>query len=322
MIKIREILMKKTKKATLKAYLWTPVMMITLYLLASIIFLVIFKDVATVIFFAMLALIFTISMILFAFLPTKGKRVVRIINVFLISALLFGLACILGRQNFQIEGFFFYLLTGTFGGVIVHFGMGKIIGPLLTGRSWCSWGCWTIALLDMLPYKKSQGWKKGSIRFLKYIYFFGTLAMVAIMVFVFKYIIHDPNQVPGQPGTIRAFYWFLVGNGLYYLIGLVMTIAMKDNRAFCKYLCPVSLLLKFSNLFSVLRIKGDKEKCTNCSQCVDQCMFNINIPEYHNGGERVTSSECVMCMHCIDACPTGTLKTSVGFDVVRKDRLM
>lgn len=128
------------KKAGFIAYIAAPIMTILMYLIASTVFIVLFNDMATVSFFIILATIYTINMCLYAALPGRGKTVVRMINLFLISLLLFGLASVLGRQNLQVEGFFFYALTGTFGGVIVHYLVGKILGPLLTGRSWCSWG--------------------------------------------------------------------------------------------------------------------------------------------------------------------------------------
>jgi polyferredoxin len=199
--------------------------------------------------------------------------------------------------------------------------MGKIIGPLFIGRSWCSWGCWTLMVLDLLPFKESRGWKKGNLKKLKYLHFIISLGIVIALVFGAKYFLHDPNLSPEQPGTYRALYWFLIGNLFYFISGIILAIVLKENRAFCKYLCPVSLFLKLSNLVSVLRIKGAKEKCTKCNACVKKCLFNIDIPGYIEQDLRVKSSECVMCMKCIASCPEGALKASVGFDIVTKDNL-
>ena len=41
------------------------------------------------------------------------------------------------------------------------------------------------------------------------------------------------------------FWLFLAGNALYYLVGIVFAFLFQDNRAFCKYLCPITV---FSNL--------------------------------------------------------------------------
>ena len=34
------------------------------------------------------------------------------------------------------------------------------IGPLLFGRGWCGYACWTAMVLDFLPYKKPQAARK------------------------------------------------------------------------------------------------------------------------------------------------------------------
>lgn len=308
-------------KAGYRAYVAAPLMMMVLYALASGIFWLLFKDTATIVFFAILALVHLLSMSLYAVVPLKAKNTLRLGNIFLISALLFGLACILGRQNFQIEGFFFYFLTGTFGGVMVHFLVGKILGPLMVGRTWCGWGCWTLMLLELLPFKKSPGWRQGWIKQMKWWHLFVSLALVAGLVFLGGYYLHDPRQAQDQPGLPKALAWFVLGNGLYYATGVLLALAMRDNRAFCKYLCPVSLPLKFSSLFALLRIKGDKEKCLGCNTCVEQCPASIDIPGYLARGTRVKSTECLMCMRCVAVCPQGVLGASIGLDVVSEDYL-
>jgi polyferredoxin len=296
-------------------------MVIVMYVLASAVFWLVFRDLSTIVFFVILAVILVSCMSLSALVPLRARNAVRMTSLFLISSLLFGLACVAGRQNFQIEGFFFYVLTGTFGGVIVHYLVGKVVGPLVAGRTWCGWGCWTMMVLDLLPYKKSRGWEEGGIRNLKYVHIALSVVIVSVLVFAFGYGLHDPNQLPDQPGTMRALSWFLVGNGLYYVSGIALAVSLKDNRAFCKYLCPVSVLLKGANALSLLRIKGDAARCSRCGTCVEHCPFTIDIPRYVEEGTRVASTECVMCMQCVGVCPEGALRSSIGLDLVRKDHV-
>ena len=35
-------------------------------------------------------------------------------------------------------------------------------------------------------------------------------------------------------------YWLLIGNTLYYIIGIILAALSDDNRAFCKYVCPIT----------------------------------------------------------------------------------
>jgi len=113
---------------------------------------------------------------------------------------------------------------------------------------------------------------------------------------------------------------YLAGNVVYYAIGIALTIGLRDNRAFCKYLCPVTVFLKASSTFAFLRIEGNKTLCDECGACSKVCPMDIAIPEYTHSGQRVTSNECVLCLTCVDACPNGALSASLGLDCGVKGR--
>ena len=38
------------------------------------------------------------------------------------------------------------------------------------------------------------------------------------------------------------FWSFLIGNAVYYAVGILLAFGLKDNRAFCKYICPAGTL--------------------------------------------------------------------------------
>ena len=60
---------------------------------------------------------------------------------------------LISQENMQIEGFWYYLFTGVFEAATIHYAVAKIFGPLLFGRGWCGYACWTAMVLDFLPYK-------------------------------------------------------------------------------------------------------------------------------------------------------------------------
>jgi len=68
---------------------------------------------------------------------------------------------ILMGENMQIEGFWYYLFLGTFQSAVIHYFVAKIFGPLFFGRGWCGYACWTSMVLDMLPYRISEGRRHG-----------------------------------------------------------------------------------------------------------------------------------------------------------------
>lgn len=78
----------------------------------------------------------------------------------------------------------------------------------------------------------------------------------------------------------RIMFWcFLIGNILYYAIGIALAFAFKDNRAFCKYICPVTVFLKPASYFSLLRIKCDEEKCISCGKCKSVCPMDVDVTD-------------------------------------------
>ena len=254
-----------------------------------------------------LALYFTLS----RFDQPLRRRMVML----LLGASLFGAAAFRDSTSalFQIEGLFFDLLTGVFAAAVVHYLIAKVAGPLLFGRVWCGWACWTAMILDLLPYKRSRGRLPGRWGWLRYAHFGLSLGLVAALWYGFSYR-------PGA-GSATALTWFLGGNLAYYLVGVTLALLLKDNRAFCKYVCPVSVPLKLSARFALLKVKGDPQKCCERQVCVKMCPMDIQITEYIKRGERVLSTECILCQACIDVCPEQALALTFGFDRGGKELL-
>jgi ferredoxin-type protein NapH len=250
---------------------------------------------------------------LYGTLPKKKKPIGRRLTLFLVGLFLVGFAILMGHENVQIEGFFFGLLTGVIQMAVIHYFIAKIIGPVLFGRLWCGWTCWTVMVLDLLPFKRPSGRLPGRWGWLRYLHFGLSLGLVLLLVFVLGY----RSGATGQQAVI----WFIVGNLAYYIIGIALAYALKDNRAFCKYLCPVSVPLKVTSRFSLLKIGGDSEKCDECGACVRMCPMDIRVHEYIKSGQRVLSTECSLCQTCITACARDALKLSFGFDLGGKELL-
>lgn len=239
------------------------------------------------------------------------RRVVHL----LLGASLFGAAALRDPiyALFQIEGLFFDLFTGVLMAAVIHYLIAKLIGPLLFGRVWCGWACWTAMLLDQLPYKRGRGRLPGGWGGLRYAHFGLSLALVAALWYGLAYR-------PGVGGP-TALAWFLAGNALYLLLGVALAFGLKDNRAFCKYACPVAVPLKLSSRFALLKVKGDAAKCCTQRVCEKVCPMDIQIADYVARGERVLSTECILCQACISVCPEQALTLSFGFDQGGRDVL-
>lgn len=250
---------------------------------------------------------------LYETLPKQKKPMGRRLTLFLVGAFLMIIAIFMSRENVQLEGAIFGLLTGVIQMGVMHYLIAKIFGPLLFGRMWCGWACWTVMILDLLPFKRPSGRLPERWGWIRYLHFGLSLSIVLLLVYVFGFR-------EGATGTI-AVTWFIIGNLLYYAIGITLAYALKDNRAFCKYVCPITVPLKITSRFSIIKIGKSTGECNDCDACEKLCPMDVLISDYILNGERVLSTECSLCQTCITVCAQDALKLSFGFDLGGKDLL-
>lgn len=234
-----------------------------------------------------------VSVALGTALITAGWKYGRELTQFLIGSYMLVFLGLICGENMQIEGFWFYVASGILGGASLHYIIAKIFGPLFFGRGWCGYACWTAMILDLLPYKKPQG-DRRKLGFVRYIMFILSIAIVAALFLVDK-------ATPSAMFTL-----FLAGNVFYYVVGIILALIFKDNRAFCKYICPITVLLKPMSYYSILRIRCDEDKCIKCGKCMKVCPMNVEV--CNDSLRRKNATECILCQKCTKACPVKALK--------------
>lgn len=252
---------------------------------------------------------------LYATLPKKRKQLGRKLTLALIGGLLLIYVGGVQRENVQIEWVFFSVLAGLGGAALTHYLIAKIVGPVLFGRLWCGWACWTLMVLDLLPFQRSPGRLPGRWEWLRYAHFAASLALVLAVWKVFDY----RDQV--HFGSAAGLWWMVAGNALYYAAAVGMAFVLRDNRAFCKYACPVPVLLKVTSRFSLLKVAVERDRCTECGACEKMCPMDIRLMDYIRRGERVLSTECMLCQTCITVCAEDALRVSLGFDLGGRERI-
>ena len=268
--------------------------------LIPIIMLIVFEAVAVILWLALDNIFYLfnfsyigISVSLGVFLFIKKVRFARRIVQLLVGLYMLVYLGIIRAENMQIEGFWYYLFTGVFEAATIHYAVAKIFGPLIFGRGWCGYACWTAMVLDFLPYKtpRSPRKKAGWIRYITF-----ALSLIFVSALFLAHV-----------GNIERimFFAFLIGNAVYYAVGIILAFALKDNRAFCKYVCPVTVFLKPASYFSLIRVKCDKSKCVNCGKCKSVCPMDVDITD--NSRKRKNGTECILCLECTKNCPKDAL---------------
>ena len=234
-----------------------------------------------------------VSVALGVFLYVKKYKHARRITQLLVGLYMLVYLGIISNENMQIEGFWYYLFTGVFEAATIHYAVAKIFGPLIFGRGWCGYACWTAMVLDFLPYKTPRSPRK-KLGWIRYITFAVSLVFVAALFL-------------SHVGSIeRIMFWsFIIGNVLYYAVGIILAFAFKDNRAFCKYICPITVFLKPMSYFALFRITCDKSKCVSCGKCKKVCPMDVDMTD--NSRKRKNGTECILCFECTKECPKKAL---------------
>ena len=225
---------------------------------------------------------------------TAGKSYARHFVQLAVGSYMLLYLGIISQENMQIEGFWYYLFLGTFEAATIHYAIAKIFGPLLFGRGWCGYACWTAMILDFLPFKRPLKPRVKKLGILRYVMFVLSLSLVSGLFFM--KVAHLEKIM---------FSLFLLGNAFYYIAGIALAYIFKDNRAFCKYLCPITVFLKPMSYYSLLRVHCDESKCVHCNKCLKVCPMNVEVNK--ESRNRKNGTDCILCYECTKECPVKAL---------------
>jgi len=233
-----------------------------------------------------------------------NKRLLgRKIAILMILPCLLLFVPIVNNENFQLEGVVLIVLVGFFSKGFIHYCVAKLFGPLIWSRGFCGYACWTAAVLDWLPIRKTNNSIPRSYRKLRFIALGISVLLPVFMIFVFSY---NPwnNYINKQ-----EMMWMFVSNGIYYAIGIPLAFILSDKRAFCKYICPVSLVMTPTCRLGMLKVKPVKSNtCIGCKSCNNHCPMGVDVMGYMQRNQKVTDTECILCNDCKIVCPTNKIK--------------
>jgi ferredoxin-type protein NapH len=187
------------------------------------------------------------------------------------------------------------------------------------GRSFCAWIC-PYHWLAELGEKIHQILKKKKIiknhifdRKIRY-YFYGFFLLLALIT---GYIVFETiNPV----AIISRFIVYGPSLILLWVMALLIFEILFSRRAWCRYFCPVGVSYQLIGLMSPLRIKWDKENCSNCKRCQSVCLVPhvLNASVNRGMSDYVNASDCTRCGLCVDICDDEAL----GYGVKYLDKLI
>ena len=217
-------------------------------------------------------------------------------------------ACPLGslQNSLYVSGksMFYYVF-----GIIVLFGF-------LFGRWICGFLCPFGLIQELLHKIPTPKIKKGRItRVLSYFKY----VVLAVFVFVVPLMFASPAfcKYICPSGTLEGAIGLLsnpINEGMFSMLGWLFTWkflllvlfvlgCVFMYRFFCRFFCPLGALYGLFNKISLVGVKVDQPKCTDCGICVNKCQMDIR---------KVGDQECISCGECISVCPTKAIQWKGG----------
>lgn len=197
-----------------------------------------------------------------------------------------------------------------------------IVGSVLFGRFFCSWGCHILALQDASTWilqklKIRPGQIRSRVFFLvptvAFLYLFvwpqvGRLVRGDVYPTWRVLSLTDKEEwasfltndywrnLPSVPVTIVTF--FTVGFLAVYLLGA---------RGFCQNACPYGVAFGLADRLAPGKIKlsGD---CNQCGKCTANCSSHVLVHKEIKEFGKVVNSNCLKDLDCVSVCPNDAIK--------------
>jgi polyferredoxin len=104
-----------------------------------------------------------------------------------------------------------------------------------------------------------------------------------------------------------SFIWgFLTFVAIIVAIGVML----GAKRFFCRYLCPVGLVLRFISAIPFpykYKVRVTSEACSHCGKCNSECIMDLNPMDEINKSKVIENPNCINCLACVSKCPKNVL---------------
>ena len=178
---------------------------------------------------------------------------------------------------------------------------------LLLGRLWCfacpigAVGEWTQSVFSLkkkYPEKYRNLW-----------------IAVIFFLFIFAAERHLFMFTRNPPNTALLLLFF---TGLAVVMGVIF-----EKRSFCRYICPIGLVLGVFSMLSAIELRCKSRK-TCQDHDIKECVIGSEtgkacpVSEFPQTMER--NNQCIMCMECVKSCSKGNIRLSPrlpGADIIK-----
>jgi len=241
--------------------------------------------------------------------------------ILLIAVAVCGFA--LGKSPNPMEGFVkvFKAMAGLYRSVAIKAAAFSFFIALavIGNKLICGWACPFGALQELvysLPlFRRAKRWRPS---FLVTNVIRGAL-FAAMLLLLF-------GVVGGKPGFL-LFHWLNSFNLFNFdfdewlipaTIVASLLLSLFTYRPFCQLVCPFGFVSWLAERLSLVRVRIDKEKCTECGACVTACPLDaaggmVRGQSWH--------ADCYSCARCLNVCPQDAIRYAPVFSRKETHRL-
>jgi ferredoxin-type protein NapH len=181
-----------------------------------------------------------------------------------------------------------------------------LIIALLFGRIFCGWICPFNAMAELVYWLQLKIRKKKYKRLSEvnnprphffWIAFGIAVAIVMIFGIPFMSYISAPGIISSQIAD-----WIFIGQTGFEILLIVLLLILEVTlfrRVWCKYVCPIGILISLFHYKHTMQVKFLPDKCTGnekVSICNAVCQFGLNPKK--DG----IYPYCINCGDCVDIC--------------------
>jgi ferredoxin-type protein NapH len=190
---------------------------------------------------------------------------------------------------------------------------------IIGGRAYCSWVCPVNLITDLAAWvrRKTHHEKDNiisAVKIKKFRYFF-----LVILLIVSAIVGTAAFEFISPIGMFTRAVAFTLGFSWVWLLAIFLFDAFILKNGWCGHVCPVGAMYSIIGAKSIIRVYHDKDKCTNCGECLTICPENqVLSPVIHKKSDYISGIECTNCGRCIEVCNDNALKFTLRYLIKQK----
>lgn len=181
---------------------------------------------------------------------------------------------------------------------------------LLGGRMFCSWVCPINIVTDAANLLRR---KLGISAIQKRIYMsrnirYWVLGLSLVLSFLMGM---TAFELVSPISILHRGLIFGMGFGFSVVAIIFFFDLLVHENGWCGYVCPLGAFYSIVGKYSLIRVRHDAEKCTECMMCKEVCPEKEVLFMVGKSSQTVKMGACTNCARCIEVCEDDALNFSI-----------